>query len=401
MNFVVLTLTLGVLSINAIFTQAIAAEPLVAEPVATPVIVEVGQKYTLHSQILGEERQVLVRLPESYNAADTDVRYPVIYLLDGDRHFTHGSIGAEVLEQRDRMPESIIVALPNNHGTRERDLARQPENFRRFMSEELFTFIDTKYRTSGHKTLFGHSLAGYFTLSIMVDHNEMFDNYITASPAVHVRDGELVGKFEQLFASNPTISSTLFLTLTEMAEEGREVTQVLNRLIALFDRSAPESFKWRYNFIDAQVHITTPYLTIYQGFSHAFSDFQAPSYIDIQSFESAGGIAALDAFFAERAIKYGAEEGMPQTTLRQIAYLYSEEGMHTQALALFNKNAQTYPTRPRVYNSLGDGYAAAGQLEDAQKAYQNAVNLAAEQGDEDVDWFSRNLRRNETRMAQE
>lgn len=401
MNLIVFALIWGVLSINAVFTQAIASEISVVKPMVTPVIVEVGKQYSLHSKILGEERKVLVRLPEGYDGTDVDVRYPVIYLLDGDRHFSHGSIGAEVLEQRDRMPNAIIVALPNNRGTRERDLAREPDNFRRFMSEELFAFIDTKYRTSGHKTLFGHSLAGYFTLSILVDHNKMFDNYIAASPAVHARDGELVGKFERLFTSDTTMSTALFLTLTEISEEGREVTEVLNRMIALFDQSAPKSFKWRYDFIDAQMHLTTPYLTLYQGLSHVFSDFQAPSYINTKSFEDAGGITALDAFFARRTTKYGVEEGVPQTTLRQVAYLYSEEGMHEQAVAYFDKNVQTYPNQPRVYNSLGDGYAAAGRLEKAKEAFQNAVSLAEEQGDEDASWFRRNLQRTEARILQE
>lgn len=401
MKFALLALTWGALSINAAFTQVLATETLVVEPVAAPIIVEVGKKYSLHSQILGEKRQVLVRLPESYASGDHDTRYPVIYLLDGDRHFTHGSIGAEVLEQRDRMPESIIVAIPNNHGTRERDLARDQASFLRFMNKELFTFIDATYRTSSHKTLFGHSLAGYFTLSVLVDHNKMFDNYIAASPAVHARDGELIGKFEQLFTSNPTVSNSLFLTMTEISDEGKEVTEVLNRMISLFDKAAPKSFKWRYDYIDAQVHLTTPYLTFYQGLSHVFSDFQAPTYISTKSFEDAGGTKALDAFFAKRTMKYLVEAGIPQTTLRQLAYLYSEEGIHEQALSFFDRNAKTYPNRPRVYNSLGDGYAAAGQLRKAKEAYQNAVHLAEEQDDEDADWFRRNLQRIEARMAQE
>ena len=369
------------------------------EPDMTPVVVDVGQQTSLYSKILNEQRKVLVRLPEGYGTTDIDASYPVIYLLDGDNHFTHASIGAAILEQRHRMPNSIIVALPNNHGTRERDLALQMDNFRRFINEELFTFIDTKYRTSGHKTLFGHSLAGYFTLSLLVDHNEMFDNYIAASPAVHARDGELVGKFERLFASSTTVSNALFLTLTETSEEGTEVAEVMNRMIELLDKSAPESFKWRYDFINKQVHISTPYLTVYQGLSHVFSDFQAPRFINAESFERAGGLAMLDTFFAQRSVKYGAAEGVPQEVLRQVGYLYSNEEMHEQAIALFSQNAKTYPNQPRVYNSLGDGYAAAGLLEKAKEAFQNAVNLAKEQGDEDFDWFSRNLQRIEATKA--
>ena len=46
----------------------------------------IGKFDTLHSTILNEDRSILVHIPE--NEVQSNVRYPVMYLLDGDAHFT-------------------------------------------------------------------------------------------------------------------------------------------------------------------------------------------------------------------------------------------------------------------------------------------------------------------------
>ena len=47
----------------------------------------IGEKVTIQSKVLGEERIMIVYLPASYDI--TDMEYPVMYLLDGGYHFHH------------------------------------------------------------------------------------------------------------------------------------------------------------------------------------------------------------------------------------------------------------------------------------------------------------------------
>jgi len=401
MRAIISLLFLGLITFNSAAAQTENAVPQKPSAKGSAEAIELGERHTLHSDILGEDREILIRLPAGYQQSETSVRYPVIFILDGDSHFGHASVGAGLLERYRRMPEAIIVALPNNPGTRGRDLAREKDNFSRFISEEVFTFIEANYRTSGNKTLFGHSLAGYFTLSMLADHNDMFDNYIAASPVVQVRGSELLGKFETILANDASLSKSVFFTITNAVEEGDEATGALNKLVALFKDKAPDEFKWRYDFIDAHIHMTTPYLTLYSGLSHVFADFQTPSFPSTAAYQKAGGMAALKAYFETRAAKYGRDPRVSQASIRSLAYLYSGEGKHSQAIALFTENSKNFADKPRVYNSLGDGYEAAGMLEKALASYQMAVKLAEQQNSRNAAAFKGQAARIEEKLAEE
>ena len=72
---------------------------------------------TVKSEVLGEDRRILVRTPQGYEAGKQ--RYPVLYLLDGDAHIAHTSSTVEFLARNGRMSELIVVAIPNTDRTRD------------------------------------------------------------------------------------------------------------------------------------------------------------------------------------------------------------------------------------------------------------------------------------------
>ena len=45
--------------------------------------VQIGKIDSLYSNILQESREIYIQLPESFNP-DSDTKYPVTYILDGD-----------------------------------------------------------------------------------------------------------------------------------------------------------------------------------------------------------------------------------------------------------------------------------------------------------------------------
>ena len=64
-----------------LFLTVWVAVPVSAEPVV------IGETSTIQSEILGEERSLMVHLPDGYAASQTS--YPVLYLLDAVRNFHH------------------------------------------------------------------------------------------------------------------------------------------------------------------------------------------------------------------------------------------------------------------------------------------------------------------------
>ena len=72
------------------------------------------QTHTINSAVLNEQRTVVVQLPKSYQANPNKV-YPVIYRLDGAGNIPLISTVMERLQNDNRAPEVIIVAIENTN----------------------------------------------------------------------------------------------------------------------------------------------------------------------------------------------------------------------------------------------------------------------------------------------
>jgi len=370
------------------FSTSIQAQQ---KTVSTPINIEIGNLYKIKSSILKEERNLLIHLPEEYQ--ESKKKYPVIYVLDGDSHFHHASNAATILQENERMPESIIVAIPNNQGTRGRDLARERDKFKQFIKEEVISFVEKNYRTTKHKTIFGHSMAGAFVLNYLATEPSLFDNYIAASPVIQIFDSELLVKFDELFKKEKTLNKSLYFTLTSIVAEGERATEALNKFVSLLEKKAPKSLLWKYDYIDNQIHMTTPYLTMYKGFSMVYNDFQAPRFISYKDYQNRGGMNSLKTYYLQRANKYQTSEQIPENTLGRLANMLLDDNQSTLAINLFKENIKNYPESAIAHNSLARAYENLNDDKNALKAYQAAVNIATKQESPNSSYFSRQLKR--------
>ncbi len=66
--------------------------------------------------------------------------------------------------------------------------------FKRFLTEEVFPYVNTHYRTSGHTLAIGHSLSASFTLDAFAC-EDMFDDYFVLSPNLSWDDGHFARGF--------------------------------------------------------------------------------------------------------------------------------------------------------------------------------------------------------------
>src|SRR5258708_3207726 len=84
----------------------------------------IGKIDSLYSQTLGEERKVWVYMPHGDNGPSASgQRYPVVYLLDGDAHFSSVMGMIQQLSEINGntvCPDMILVGIPNT--VRMRDL---------------------------------------------------------------------------------------------------------------------------------------------------------------------------------------------------------------------------------------------------------------------------------------
>jgi predicted alpha/beta superfamily hydrolase len=182
---------------------------------------------SFRSRILGNQRDVLVFLPQGYRRFARR-RHPVLYLHDGQNVFDAATAFSQVEwgvdETAQRMIRQkliqplIIVAVANigddriheyapsrgpidpaaKRKKRSRGLGRQ---YGRFLVEELKPFMDTTYRTlpgPEFTGLGGSSLGGLATLALGIWFPHVFTRLAVMSPSVWWDDQSIVKTVETL-----------------------------------------------------------------------------------------------------------------------------------------------------------------------------------------------------------
>ena len=162
-----------------ILTVLLAVCTLFAQTDNAPITC--GNYRTIHSKVLGEDRTLLVRLPEDYGKSDK--KYPVLYKLDGAKeNFLQAFSAAYYLfDMTENAPDLIIVGIENTDRNRDMGPDQRAENFIQFIQSELIPFVDKNYRTNGFRILCGQSLSSIFALYSFLEQPNLFDAYILGS----------------------------------------------------------------------------------------------------------------------------------------------------------------------------------------------------------------------------
>jgi pimeloyl-ACP methyl ester carboxylesterase len=118
----------------------------------------------------------------------------------------------------------------------------------------------------------------------------------------------------------------------------------------------------------------------------------------MRSIAADGAPAAVDLYHRLRR-SYPAQR-FDEELLNQLGYRLLREQDTAGGIALFELNVREYPDAANTHDSLGDGYAAAGRLQEALASYRRAVQLAEASGDARLANFRRNVERIEQRLQE-
>ena len=156
----------------------------------------IGKIDSLNSKILGEKRKIRVSVPKDFSGATyAKKRYPVVYLLDGDAHFSSvvGMIQQlSAVNGNSICPEMIVVGIPNTDRTRDltpTHIVSDPpymdstfsknsggnEKFMAFIEKELMPHIDSLYPTQPFKMLIRYSFGGLAVMNSLINHPKLFN----------------------------------------------------------------------------------------------------------------------------------------------------------------------------------------------------------------------------------
>ncbi|HEX6643441.1 MAG TPA: alpha/beta hydrolase-fold protein [Gemmatimonadales bacterium] len=383
MRGVIVGLSLGVLGLNgaALAAQAsgAAAAPAPALTSVAPVII--GERMRFRSALQGEEYPVMVHLPDSYGR--TTHAYPVLYVLDGEAHFHHATGVAAFLAQQQRIPEMIVVGIGNTNRTRDltpptddagmrANGAGGADRFLRAIGEELIPEIERRYRTLHYRVLAGHSFGGLFALHALTTRPEIFQSYVVISPSTWWNRQSLVNGVPAFLAAHRDLRASLYITT---GDEGGEMLASAQRLAGILERNAPETVEWTFRHMPAESHGSIPHRTLYDGLETIFADLR------IELDTTSRSVADLERRYERLSAKYGYDIPVTEPVINRLGYGLLGRGLHADAIAVFTENTRRFPKSANTYDSLGDAYEAAGELEPARRAFARAVELARENND--------------------
>ncbi|NQZ80366.1 MAG: hypothetical protein HRT52_05060 [Colwellia sp.] len=387
MRTIYLTIIMSIILLS--FSNNLLAQEQAVKGNGKAIQYDFGHQYQVHSKILGEDRKLLIYVPEEYQkSAD---KFPVVYLLEGQLHYKHATIAIEKVQKTGWMPASIIVAITDNKGTNSRDYGKESDNFLRFINEEVQAFVAKKFRVNSYKTIFGHGAAGTFLLETFIKDPDGFENYIVANP-FGLRKS-ILSRFENLLDKNKTLNQSLYFSVGTVLDNGSYNVEPVEELAELLKNKAPQSLQWTYEYLPLHGTFGSANVTLYNGLSKNFTFYQGPFIGSYQEFIDGNKMAGVEAYFRERGEKYDISDEVTMGTFMGLGFMLLDSG-HPKVAAeiLLDAIRDRFPESAQLYRVLGRAYMKMEDKEKTIKAYETMVLKAKQQKHPQLERFENALK---------
>lgn len=344
------------------------------EPAVAQSNVAIGRKDSLHSKVLNETRELLIYVPAAA-ANDPSLKYPVIYLLDGDIYFhSFTGIVSHLSEVNSNavIPDMIVVGIVNTDRTR--DLTptadttthMQPnggdEKFTTFIEKELIPYIESRYPIAPYRMLTGHSLGGLLVVNILLKHPHLFNSYITLDPGMWWDNKRLLKESASLLKKEKYSGKSLFVAIGNPMQDGmdsikarKDTTPSTAAIRSVFDLAdqlrAGKDHKVRYGikYYPGESHGSIPLISAYDALRFAFDFYKRPSFGVITD-ESP---RVLESHYKTVSERMGYRIPPPEEMVVGLAWRCRVLDQNLDRAEKFLQLAEKYyPDSPGVYNEM-------------------------------------------------
>ncbi len=341
-----------------------------------PVVI--GETVSLQSSILKESRSLLIAKPAGYDSGAD--RYPVIYLLDGEVYFHLASGIAGFLANDDRVPNMLLVAIVSGDtahrthdltppSTAENDNRFSPGNggadaFLSFIADELIPFIDTTYRTRPYRLLIGHSFGGLFGVYALTTKPALFNAYIVADPSLYWNNESVVARAESFLSGTKSLQADFYMTASS---DAGKVPDAAARLNAALAKSVPVGFRWNFDWMKQEDHLSIPLPSIYRGLETVFEDWRLTDPLEL--FDKSG-IEGIHKRYREAGQRFGyPERTTPPFTVSLVVAALMGEGRLDEASEVLLHDPKAYPPPWNQLDALARAYEKRGDTGQAARYY--------------------------------
>ncbi|RAI92101.1 alpha/beta hydrolase-fold protein [Algoriphagus yeomjeoni] len=344
-----------------------------------------GKQYLIQSGLLQEQRPILVSLPHDYENSETS--YPVMYVLDGLENIKHTVGTIEILIESGLIPPMILVGIQSLDRNRDLTPSQAGQNvyggtgndgiaqsggagkFLKFISQEVFPFVENHFRTHPYRILEGHSLGGLFGVYTLMEQPDLFDAFIIEAPALWWNGEEMTLKASTFFAENQTLKKTVYFGVG--GGEGWGMKQELIRYVDEIKKNQPEGFRWFHEEVGDEDHMASRLLLNYHGLKFLFSDMRLPDSLQT-NFSEEGFLVGEE----QLKRKYGSKAKRTANEYVNMAMQEIERKNEEGAITVLKRATQAYPNYLGILTFLAKTYESVGQVYLAIETYRKGIELS-------------------------
>jgi predicted alpha/beta superfamily hydrolase len=370
----------------------------------------IGKTDSIQSKILGENRKIWVHVPDGGGSQ----KYPVVYVLDGDGHFSSvvGMIQQlSTINGNTMSLKMIVVGIPNTDRTRDltpTHIDADPammmdsafaktsgggENFIAFMEKELMPHIEAKYPTAPYKMLIGHSFGGLAVMQTFTHHTDLFNSYICIDPSMWWDKQKLLKQTQKVLAEKKFEGKSLYLGIANTLEDGMDINKVqkdtsaatkhIRSILALqaaFEKNKQNGLKYRGKYYADDTHGSAPLITEYDALRFFF-DYLPMKFTMKDFIDSTGALAIkFQNHYANLSKKMGYTMKPDEMEINYMGYDFLGRKVYKTAESLFKLNITYYPESHNVYDSFADYLIATGDKANAMIQLKKALAIKENEG---------------------
>lgn len=360
----------------------------------------IGKIDSLQSEILKENRKLMIHVPNSgSNSIFAKKKYPVLYVLDGDGHFTSIVGLMKQFSGNNLIPEMIVVAIPNTDRTRDLTPSKAKpnppmvpvglaeasgggKNFLAFLEKELVPYIDKTYPTEPYRMIIGHSFGGLFVMDALLDKPELFNSYISIDPSIWWNNSNLLNAYKKSSLKDDKYKNkSLYIGIANTLEKDIDTLAarkmkgpMVDHFNAMFEirdfiRSKKhDDFYFKSKYYPNDSHGSVPLITAYDGLRFIFDFYRFDIKFDDIVKENTDIVAKMKAHYNNVTKALGYENKPDEAMVNGMGYQLMQMEKMDIAKQFFKMNIEYYPKSSNVYDSYGDYWMA---LENKAKAIEN------------------------------
>ncbi|MBI5476221.1 MAG: tetratricopeptide repeat protein [Ignavibacteriales bacterium] len=332
--------------------------------------ISLGKYRVLRSEILNEDRTLLIALPDEYE--NSNLSFPVLYLLYGDQvkgYFVEAVNIIDRLSGAGEIPPFIIVGVANKDRYRDCLPLQQngtpggAEKFLRFLKEELNPFIKSNYRTKHFNFLAGPQAGAAFGLYSLLEKSDLFGALIVTNPFwTEYTRSYFLERMEKYIRSDSIQKKFLFITYWDREgwQDHRGAVEALNNFSGLFNKQKSTDFVLHLNYIPDNKDFVPP-IGLKEGLRKYFQNYNPSNYSELNT------LSDIQKYYLALSKGYGFEVYIPEMILVRKSDDLQNSGNLNEVRNILNHILHTNPISLNALSRMASLHRTLGE-------YDNAIN---------------------------